>query len=200
MMDTKAKPCCLLLSVLFTDANPHCSSSRVSQGIKCALWKHVHLKVLWRSGSELLNGDGFSHPSLPLFFPCLSLFFSFPRRKHRLRTPITWPRIPVPKAGFFQTQQIWVSCCLPLTFRPCSVDSHYTWAQRVPNEPPVINARGKHVCFEYVAAGARLWGPGSTRHMVYLWSLVFCPSNWGRCKEVGAHLVTRPGSAQTLKI
>lgn len=106
MMDTKAKPCCLLLSVLFTDANPHCSSSRVSQGIKCALWKHVHLKVLWRSGSELLNGDGFSHPSLPLFFPCLSLLFSFPRRKHRLRTPITRPRIPVPKAGFFQTQQI----------------------------------------------------------------------------------------------
>lgn len=38
VQDTKAKPCCLLLSVLFTDANPLCSSSRVSLGIKCALW------------------------------------------------------------------------------------------------------------------------------------------------------------------
>lgn len=55
-MVTKAKPCCLLLSILFTDANPLCSSSRVSLGIKCALWKHLHLKVMevWSWTAEWL--------------------------------------------------------------------------------------------------------------------------------------------------
>lgn len=89
-MDTKAKPCCLLLSVLFTDANPCCSSSRVSRGIKCALWKCLHLKVLWRSGAKLLNGAGFYFH----FF----LSPPLPRIKHQFRTLITNSRKPVPKA------------------------------------------------------------------------------------------------------
>lgn len=84
--DTEAKPYCLLLSVLFTDANPLCSSSRVFPGIKCALWKCLHLKVLWRSGAELQNGWIF------LFF------FSFFISKHQFRALIKLPRNPTPKA------------------------------------------------------------------------------------------------------